>query len=92
MRGTVPSDLDAIGALVRRSMAHPWTLDQLASALASPGSRVQLVLSEPPDARDASPIAFAFARRVTDLLEIDLWSESSLTTAVRGSPARFSGT
>jgi len=72
MRGAVPSDLDAIGALVRRSMAHPWTLDQLASALASPGSRVQLALSEPPDARDASPIAFAFARRVTDLLEIDL--------------------
>ena len=59
IRGAIPSDLEAIGALVRRSMAHPWTLDQLASALASPGSRVQMVLGESPGARDASPIAFA---------------------------------
>lgn len=71
IRRAVPSDLERLFELVEAAMDHPWTRGQVASALEHRHSRVVLALEEP-TAREVLPIGFVFARRISDLLEIDL--------------------
>ena len=63
-------DLDQLAALVRRCFSEGWGASALAGALADRNARAWLVC---PVARSASPvIGFVLARRIVDLLEIDL--------------------
>ncbi|MAG30429.1 MAG: hypothetical protein CL908_05970 [Deltaproteobacteria bacterium] len=67
IRSFDPTDLDALVALVGRSMERPWPRAKLAPALIGPGARVWLAEDEA-----GRLTGFVVARRVDDLLEIDL--------------------
>lgn len=59
----------ALAGLVARAMPHPWTADQLGTALADPRARLRVRAGE----AEPGPIAFVLGRAVaSDLLEIDL--------------------
>lgn len=63
-------DLDQLVSLVRRCFSDGWGESALAGALADRNARAWLVC---PVARSASPaVGFVLARRIVDLLEIDL--------------------
>ncbi len=69
MRGVNPSDEGALVALVAESMDDGWGPSQIAAALVARGARVRLVETV---RTDPMPLAFLFARRIVDVLEIDL--------------------
>lgn len=69
-RSVNPSDdesLAALQALVAPSVEHGWGSDSIAAAVAASGARVRLA-----EGRGGSLHGFVLARRMPDLLEIDL--------------------
>lgn len=68
VRRAEPADLDALTVLVGRCLPVGWGREQLAPALAGSGSRALLAV----DAESDALLGFLLARRIADLLEIDL--------------------
>ena len=66
-RSVKPSDRGRLSALIGEIMEGAWGADSVSSALAGSGARVRLA-----EAGDGLLIGFVLARRVADLLEIDL--------------------
>jgi ribosomal-protein-alanine N-acetyltransferase len=62
-----PSDRGKLEALVAESMAGGWGADSISSALAGCAARVRLA-----EGGDGLLLGFVLARRIVDLLEIDL--------------------
>lgn len=71
IRGAESSDLLVLEALVASSMAHPWSRRQIADSLVGSMARAKLIWQRAEEGGDR-PSGFVFARRVGDLLEIDL--------------------
>lgn len=67
VRGGSPSDEGVLAGLVAECMDHGWGRSQIAAALAARGARVRLVVET-----GRGPVAFLLARRIVDVLEIDL--------------------
>jgi len=68
LRGAEPTDLEALTALVARCLEAGWGSGQLASALMASGARTRLGV----DAATGALLGFVLARRIADVLEIDL--------------------
>jgi len=75
LRRASRADLGRLTALAATCFSEPWSEAALASALAQPGARVWLAsalpLAEHPEAL-AEVVGFVVARRIADVLEIDL--------------------
>lgn len=73
IRGAKPSDLRVVEQLVARTMAHPWSRSQLAESLEGSAARTRLAWPvEGERGGHDSAAGFVVARRISDLLEIDL--------------------
>lgn len=62
-----PQDLEGLSLLIGQSMADPWTTSQLEDALREGVCRASWAFFAP-----SPPVGFVVARRIADLLEIDL--------------------
>ena len=71
LRGVMASDLDALTALVGLVLASPWRRAALEAAIGARGARGLLAVFRP-DGPDSCVAGFVLARRVAELLEIDL--------------------
>jgi len=71
-RSARPSDLDALAPLVALVMDPGWSRAQLSQALADPMGRIRLAESATRRAGEDRLLGFVFARRILDVLEIDL--------------------
>jgi ribosomal-protein-alanine N-acetyltransferase len=72
-RSATPSDLGALEALVAAAVDPGWSRAELSRALAQPMARVWVAESEPgPAGDDDRLIGFVVARRILDILEVDL--------------------
>ena len=67
IRSAKPSDQTELAALIRASVERGWGLDSISSAIAASGGRVRLA-----EASDGTLLGFVLARRILDLLEVDL--------------------
>lgn len=68
IRGGKPSDFHALQAFFDQNEDHIWGTGAIGTALVAPEARVRLAEVSPAGAL----VGFVFARRVVDLLEIDL--------------------
>jgi ribosomal-protein-alanine N-acetyltransferase len=67
IRSAKPSDRMELAALIHASAERGWGPDSISSAIAASGGRVRLA-----QASDGGLLGFVLARRILDLLEIDL--------------------
>ena len=69
-RSVTPSNrevLESLEGLVAESMQGGWSADSVSAAIQIPEARVRVA-----EGRDGAPLGFVLARRIVDLLEIDL--------------------
>ena len=67
IRSGIPSEFGRLEALIVASVERGWGTDSISSAVVASGARVRLA-----QARDGELLGFVLARRILDLLEIDL--------------------
>jgi ribosomal protein S18 acetylase RimI-like enzyme len=81
-RGIKPSDLEMLDRLINAAMVHPWSPPEVVSAVEGPGRCAWFAMSGSAGAVGGAPnessglrdvaLGFVLARRVLDVLEIDL--------------------
>jgi ribosomal-protein-alanine N-acetyltransferase len=67
IRSVNPSDLSDLHDLILQSVEMPWSRPAISEALENLGARCRLA-----EGLGGSPLGFVLARRISDLLEIDL--------------------
>jgi ribosomal-protein-alanine N-acetyltransferase len=69
-RSVIPSDeesLESLNALIAESLQGGWSADSVSAAIGIPEARVRVA-----EGSDGAQLGFVLARRIVDLLEIDL--------------------